>query len=618
MTVPSIPSPANLFLLPSLPAVGSSVTVAATWRPEQLVRALVVAAEAREEPLLEIGKERFRVISNRPLQPGQILDLRILETTPRLEAMVLNNKLQQQLAVRLPALSRPLDWSGLLERLQRPATALQLQPAERAVVQQLHRLIDPAQGRFSVLQEKVDLLGSQLRLLGAGGEPSVRPPGTISAIMLPEGVAPAIFSSADQSRLAVQLLGRLQAQLVPLIELGGEKMAKEWQRTTGAILTRMSQDVDIRSMPALRSPEWIQALKLLRHHPGVTAQISQEAGRMLTQLQQSPFSAAPPLSSPPVPAPPASTVMPPGSGAATVAPPVVPPVVPPVAPPVVPPVQQEVNQGLLNLAQELRVLLGMGVDAPKSAVSLPVPLSPDLLGRIEGLTRQIHQLLTRDGVAPLLQQGLQLVAVQLHQLMVAPPSPARGEALGFLSQFFGLHLERELLLGKQKQALTNLKRTLMALQQRAGEDFRDPLSRIEVFQLCKARFAEAQLLFLPLPLVGLSDGYLLAERRHADEQDAAQEQEADHVKLSLSLRLSGLGNMRIDLHYDPDQGLVVRLACEDRRKMEYVKSCEEELIDALTSVKLQQVHYSADACHPLGQLQQSLLPGQSTLLDTRA
>ena len=610
MSVPSIPSPANLFLSPSLPAVGSSVTVAATWRPEQLVRALVVVAEARDEPLLEIGKERFRVISNRPLQPGQILDLRILETTPRLEAMVLNSKLQQHLAARLPALSRPLDWSGLLDRLQQPATAQQLQPAERAVVQQLHRLIDPAQGRFSVLQEKVDLLGSQLRLLGAGGEPSVRPPGTISSIMLPEGVAPAIFSSADQSRLAVQLLGRLQAQLVPLVELGGEKMAKEWQRTTGAILSRMSQDGDMRSMPALRAPEWIQALKLLRHHPGVTAQISQEAGRMLAQLQPAPFSTGAPQvvprpSSPPVPAPPANTVMPPGPGAGAV------------APPVIPPAQQEVNQGLLNLAQELRVLLGMGVDSPKSAVSLPVPLSPDLLGRIEGLTRQIHQLLTRDGVAPLLQQGLQLVAVQLHQLMVAPPSPARGEALGFLSQFFGLHLERELLLGKQKQALTNLKRTLLAMQQKTGEDFREPLSRIEVFQLCKARFAETQLQFLPLPLVGLSDGYLLAERRHADEQNAAQEQEADHVQLSLSLRLSSLGNMRVDLHYGPDQGLVVRLACEDHRKMEYVKKCEDELVDALSSVTLQQVHYSADACHPLRQLQQSLLPEQNTLLDTR-
>ena len=608
MTVPSIPSPPNLFLLPAIPAVGSSATVAAALRPEQLVRALVVAAEAREEPLLEIGKERFRVISSRPLQPGRILDLRIVETSPRLEAVVLNNKLQQQLAQRLPALSRPLDWSGLLERLQRPETIQHLQPAERTVVQQLHQLLNPAQGRDSVLLEKVDLLGSQLRLLGAGVESSVRPAGPLPAPMLPAGVAPAVVASVDQSRLIVQLLGRLQAQLVPLVELGGDKMSRDWQRATADVLARIGQDTDIRSMPVLRAPEWIQALKLLRHHPGVTAQISQEAGRILTKLEQSAFSTRAPQTLPqpaPLSAPTPNTMMPvnPGAGA--------------VAVPIVPPVAQEVNQGLVTLAQELRGLLGLGVDAPKAAGSLPALLSPDLLGRIEGLTRQIHQLLTRDGVAPLLQQGLQLVAVQLQQLMMTPPTPARGETLGFLAQFFGLHLERELLLGKQKQALTNLKRTLLALQQKTGEDFREPLSRIEVFQLCKARFAETQLQFLPLPLVGLSDGYLLAERRKADEQDSAKE-ETDQVQLSLSLRLSGLGNLRVDLHFDPDQGLAVRLACEDQRKMEYVKKCEQELIDALTSVKLQQVHYSADARHPLGQLQQSLLPGQNTLLDTRA
>ncbi|MFO7766278.1 MAG: hypothetical protein R6V33_07585 [Pelovirga sp.] len=611
MTVAPIPSPPNLFLLPSVPAVGSSATVTAGLRPEQLVRALVVAAEAREEPLLEIGKERFRVISNRPLPPGRILDLRIVATEPRIEAVVLNNKLQQQLAQRLPALSRPLDWSGLLERLQQPETARHLQPAERTLVQQLQQLINPAQGRPVMLQANVDALGSQLRLLIAAGEPSGGAPGLMSAPMLPAGDAPALVASAEQSRLVAQLLGRLQAQLVPLVELGGEKMAKDWQRATGEIVTRLSQNIDIRSMPALRAPEWIQALKLLRQHPGVTAQISREAGRILAKLEATPFvtgapQTAPLPSLPLLTAPPAAPAVSPDSGTGAV------------APALAPARQQQVSQALLPLIQELRGLLGMGADAPKSAASVPLPLSPDVLGRIEGLTSQLHQLLSRDGVAPLLQQGLQLVAVQLQQLVMTPPTPARGEALGFVSQFFGLHLERELLLGKQKQALTNLKRTLLNLQQKTGEDFREPLNRIEAFQLCKARFAETQLQFLPLPLVGLSDGYLLAERRKADEHTDAKQKESDQVQLSLSVRLSSLGNMRVDLHFDPDQGLVVRLACEDQRRMEYMKNCEGELVDALTSVQLQQVHYSADARHPLGQLQQSLLPGQNTLLDTRA
>lgn len=612
MAVSSIPTPSNLFLLPSIPAVSSSATVAAALRPEQLVRALVVATEAKEQPLLEIAKERFRVISSRPLQPGQILDLRIVQTEPRLEAIVLNNRLQQHLAARLPALSQPLDWSGLLERLQQPATVHHLQSAEREIVQQLQQLIDPTQGRYSSLQEKLEGLAMQLRLLIADASSSARLPVSASLSLLPEGLAPAVVPSVEQSQLVARLLAHLQGQLVPLIQLGGEKMAKDWQRETGATITQMNQNIDIRSLPILKTPEWIQALKLLRHHPGVTQQISQEAGKILAKLDLLPPTVSMPAFQSQVlqPVSPAANyvVAPPGFGFG----------VDPVVSPVGFAGQQDIGRALMPLVQELKGLLGMGADTPKSPESLPSPLSADLLGRIEGLARQIHQLLARDGVAPLLQQGLQFVAVQLHQLMMAPMVPARGEALGFLSQFFGLHLERELLLGKQKQALNNLKRTLLTLQQKAGEDFRGPLNRIEAFQMCKARFADAQLQFLPLPMVGLGDGYLLAERRYAEEQEAAQQKDDQQIQLSLSLRLSGLGNMRVDLHYDPDQGLVVRLACENRRKMEYVKDCEQELVDAFSSMKLQQVHYSADARHPLKLLQQSLLPEQNTLLDTRA
>ncbi len=606
MTIPPIPSPPNLFLLPALPAVSSAAGVAATLRPEQLVRALVIAATARDELLLEIGQERFRAVGSRPLQPGQVLDLRIIQATPRLEALVVNNRLQEQLAVRLPSLSQPFDWSGLFERLQRPELARQLSPPQQALVNQLRQFLDPGQGPSAVLREQVYLLVAQLRSLGLIDQGSARAampaPGVIPAYVdaVPVVSSPALVATAEQSRQIIQLLGRLQGQLVPLIELGGEKMSKDWQRATAEVFTQLRQYADTRSLPALRAPEWMQALQLLRHHPGVTEQISQQATKLLAQLE-------PPEGAPFAPLKPLALSQ---SAAGT---PLAAHHVPPL-----PPAQLEVYRALQPLLQELTGLLGMGSAAPRSAAVLNVPLAPDLLGRIEGLSTQIHQLLTREGIAPLLQQGLQLVAVQLQQLAVAPPTPARGEALGFLSQFFGLHLERELLLGKQKQALTNLKQTLLTLQQKSGEDLREPLSRIELFQLCKARFSEAQLQFLPLPMVGLSDGYLLAGRREAEEQDDPGRKPKEEVQISLSLRLSSLGSMRVDLTLLPDQGLVVRLACEDRHKMEYLKGCEEELVGALTQMKLRQIHYSADARHPLQQLQQSLLPHRNTLLDTRA
>jgi len=614
MVITSIPSPPNLFLLPSLPPVSSASGVAAGLRPEQLVRALVVAGEAREELLLEIGKERFRPVGARSLQPGQVLDLRIVQTTQRLEALVLNNRLQEQLAVRLPAMSQPFDWSGLLERLQRPELIQHLRPVEQTLVNQLRQLLDPLQGRFAPLREQVDQLVAQLRALRQEGEFFSRPEAARFVAEPPAPVAmspagfPALLTSEEQSRLLVQLLGRLQAQLVPLIELGGEKMSKDWQRATADVFAQLRHNADVRSLPALRVPEWTQALQLLRHHPGVTEQIAGQAAKLLAQLESSAGTTQAMLA----PAPATSNLLTTDGIPARIAADSLPP------PMTLPPSQQEVHKALQPLLHELKTLLGVGSDAPRLTSTLNVPLTPDILGRIDGLTTQIHQLLTREGVAPLLQQGLQLVAVQLQQLTAAPSVPAQGETLGILSQFFGLHLERELLLGKQKQALTNLKQTLLTLQQKSGEDLREPLNRIELFQLCRARFSDSQLQFLPLPLVGLSDGYLVASRQEADEQENTAQHQKEEVQMSLSLRLSSLGSMRVDLTLLPDKGLVVRLACEDRHKMEYLKGCEGELASVLSQLELRQIHYSADARHPLKQLQQSLLPQQSTLLDTRA
>ncbi|MBD1401280.1 hypothetical protein [Pelovirga terrestris] len=609
MVITSIPSPANLFLFPALPTVSTASGVAAGLRPEQLVRALVVATEARDEVLLEIGKERFRPVGARPLQPGQVLDLRIVQTAPRLEALVVTNRLQEQLAVRLPVLSQPFDWSGLLARLQHPATFQHLRPAEQTLIHQLRQLLGPAPGAVAPLQERVDQLVAQLRGLRQDGEFFGRPAALQSAaappgpVALPAPNSAALVATTEQSRLLVQLLGRLQAQLVPLVELGGERMSKDWQRATTEVFVQLRQYADIRSLPALRTPEWTQALQLLRHHPGVTEQIAEQATKLLEQLKQPTGTTlvAPTL----VPSAPQT------STAQLVAPNSPMPLS-------LPPPQQDVYRALQPLLQELKTLLGVGSDAPRLTPALNAPLTPDLLGKIDGLTTQIHQLLTREGVAPLLQQGLQLVAIQLQQLTAAPPVPAQGEALGLLSQFFGLHLERELLLGKQKQALANLKQTLLTLQQKSGEDLREPLQRIELFQLCKARLSESQLQFLPLPLVGLSDGYLVAGRRETEEQEHSSQHQQKEVQISLSLRLSSLGSMRVDLTVLPDQGLVVRLACEDRHKMDYLKGCEEELTGALTQMKLRQIHYSADVRHPLNQLQQALLPHQTTLLDTRA
>lgn len=606
MTILSTPPPPNLFLLPLVPSSGSATFVTPTLRPDQLVRATVIAGDAAE-PLLELGKERFRALSGRALQPGQVLDLRIVQVAPRLEALVLNNHLQERLAARLPSLSQPFDWFALLERLQQPQMAQQLQFADVEIVRQLQQLLAPAGGRFVSLREGIVQLVDQLRLLGLAGEGAPRPsPVPFPAVRSAENLPP-VAVSLEQSRLSVQLLGRLQAQLVPLVEQGGERMATDWQRATAELLVQVRQGLAGNSFPALRSPEWTQALQLLRQHPGVTAQISTEAGKILVQLAQVAAAVGAGRLGTPLPQP-----MPPAAAQLNLP-------VDMAASERFLPVQQKVHEAVQRVAADVKALLGAGVDAPRSPQFVVAPLTPELLGRIEGLTERFYLLLTKEGLTPILQQSIQALTVQLQQLATVSRAPARGESLGLLSQFFGLHLERELLLGKQKQALANLKQSLLKLQQKTGEDFKEPLQRIEIFQLCKARFAETQLQFMPLPFVGLEHGYLLADRHAADrDETVAEKTSAGQTRLSLSLRLSALGNMRVDLQYDPDLGLVVQVACEDRGKMEYLKGCGDELKACLRDVKLQQVHYSADAQHPLKQLQQRLLPQQQTLLDTRA
>ncbi len=160
MVIDSIPSPPDVFLLPSLQPVSSaSVNAHRRLAPRTTGAGLVVASGRGTKCCLTFGRA-LPSVGCPSLRPGQVLDLRILQTTPRLEALVLNNRLQEQLAVRLPALSQPFDWSGLLERLHRPE-AQHLRPADRTLVHQLRQLLDPLQGRFAPLRERKSISWSR-------------------------------------------------------------------------------------------------------------------------------------------------------------------------------------------------------------------------------------------------------------------------------------------------------------------------------------------------------------------------------------------------------------------------------------------------------------------------
>ncbi|MCK5912393.1 MAG: hypothetical protein KAG12_00840, partial [Desulfuromusa sp.] len=241
-------------------------------------------------------------------------------------------------------------------------------------------------------------------------------------------------------------------------------------------------------------------------------------------------------------------------------------------------------------------------------------IAPELLGRLEGLLSRLQQLPQVAGAASVLLPGFEAITSQLSQLVTQPPSTPQGGELGLLSQLFGFHLETELLQGKKKAALASLKLSLLNLQKELGEEVKEPLRRIELFQLCKAKLAEDQVQFLPLPFSELEEGYLLAEGRSEADNDSGSGESP--LQLSLSLRLSALGNVRIDLLYEKD-GLHLRLAGEDRGKMRYLQSCTDELKESLQAIELQGVSFSADARLPARQLQERLLPDSAHMLDAR-
>ena len=255
---------------------------------------------------------------------------------------------------------------------------------------------------------------------------------------------------------------------------------------------------------------------------------------------------------------------------------------------------------LLNTAQQL---LGQKGGLP-----------PELLGRLEGLLARLQLPASMVGENQLTAPALEAVVAQLSQLVSAPMTPANGEPLGFLSQLFGFYLEAELLQDKKAAALASLKASLLSLQkEQGGDEVREPLRRIELFQLCKARFAEEQILFLPLPFNELEEGYLLAERQ-APEQD--DDDAGTALQMSLSLRLSALGNVRIDMFYD-HHGLQLRVACENQEKKLFLQDCADELVASLQAVEVRGISFSADAKLPARQLQQRLLPESFNMLDTR-
>ena len=570
--------PTNLFVPAPRPSLGELVVEAVGLRLEQRVQALVIAVE-NDRTILEIGPQRYQVPGQSSLQVGEKLNLQVQQVEPQLEFKVLDSRVNNRMAQTLPLLTQPFDWGKLVAQLQLAVDAGRLPQTMAPVLNQLGEILN-----FSAVpqgvQDSLTQVVTQLRYLfdsdvaaadllppplAAVAPTALQPDRPLDANELSAAVAALVKDLQRQvapgsPRATAHPLKGLTAEIKTLLALSSsDQVGSHLKNLLSPLLERVQQTPDL-------SPHLTTAVKQL------IARINSENIRDITNLEGA---AAPSAAIPREPA-------------------------------TLPPASSE-GLGWTQFVAEVQGLVTQVAQLHENGT----PISPELLGRLEGLQRRLLQA----GEIAQLPVDIGAVLAQITPVMALRPAVLPGEQLGLLLQLFGFRFEAKLLEGKDKTALASLKLCLLELQKnQEAEDVDDPLRRLELFQLCRAKLAADQVQFIPLPFSQLEEGYLLAEKQPEADGDAGDSNPS--LQMSLSLRLSALGNVRVDMLYEPD-GLHLRLAGEDRQKMGYLQSCAAELREALQAVKLQGVSFSADARLPAQQLRERVLPVSFNLLNTR-
>jgi hypothetical protein len=599
--------PANLFIQSTTQPVNSAELRQLDLRIDQIIRATVVEG-GLDKAILEMNHQHFRAQSEKELQVGQQLKLQVLQTQPRLEFKVLNEPVNDRLAQLLPLLTRPYNWGELLSLLQQPTEQQgQSQPFTQ-VYSQLQQLLVPGGDSSSGINLGIAKVVAQLEQLAALPEFPAIKEGFVPQLdrlyqLPPPGFQFSAVSPVETvENILLALMQKLQAQLILFPQQKTSPMPKDWLAQTRPLLKALQQNQSsLSAVPAVQRQLLTETLLQFQAHPKVPVLLKSEVENILTQMERQT----------------AKDVLPAekkldslAEKGGEIAGTKILPVLINNAAPVVQSDKPADTYRPVNLSAEIQNLVTLVQQAQEHKTGLP----PELLGRLEGLLTKLQQLPQATFKGAVVIPGLEAMLSQLtqsvnHQQVISP----QGGPLGVLSQLFGFYLERELLQGKERAALASLKLGLLNLQKELGEEVAEPLRRLELFQLCKSKLAEDQVQFLPLPFAELEEGYLLAERRQQQDQGQAGDGE---LNLSLSLRLSALGNVRIDMLYG-QQGLQLRIAGANQEKKNYLQSCSAELQTAIKTVEVKGISFSADAQLPAKQLQKRLLPESLSMLDAR-
>lgn len=246
--------------------------------------------------------------------------------------------------------------------------------------------------------------------------------------------------------------------------------------------------------------------------------------------------------------------------------------------------------------------------------SAPLPLSPLAGESLGSLQRQALE------AALMPQQWAQLE--QLSTQMASDMSTSNSKFVVNLARMLGLDFEALLAKDKLDPANAGLKGVLTTLKNHSEvpESVRDTAAhmsqQLEVLQLCRLRLAQDGVLFLPLPLEFVEQGYVLFEQQG---QDSSETDGADGHLVSLNLTLRQLGSMQVNLLFE-QQALFVRIKCQDEGTVDLVREYCDELHESLQPFSIRSIQVVTGAQDPALALLERLQPQadqRSPIFDAR-
>ena len=218
-------------------------------------------------------------------------------------------------------------------------------------------------------------------------------------------------------------------------------------------------------------------------------------------------------------------------------------------------------------------------------------------------------------------QDIQGLLSSFALLLRSNPEKLTGKNLSRFWEKMGLNLEVLLAEAKMDEAKANFKAIMLIYLKEAQkqgimtESIENVLDLLTLFQLCRYRLAQENLLFFPLPFPFLEQGYFLAEKQNYPEQKGINPDQ--NWKMTLYLKLSHLDNLQIFLLFEKNT-LRLRILCDSEEKVKIISESLTRLQNHLSTVELIGFSVGTGAEDPFRNLVKSLAPEGNYFLRTEA